>query len=274
MERIYSLAYLTAPHGTAIDALRIAAETGYQHVGLRPAPNGAGGDCQALIGEPGRIDEVNALQAETGVGTFDLEIVRIAKDFSAAAYRGLMETGQAIGARAVLVAADDPEPARLADSYGRLCEAMLPYGLSADLEFMPWTAVRNAREALAVVRAAGEPANAGILIDALHFGRSDTSLDDIRAIPRRLLHYAQICDALSRPAHGGTFTNDELIHTARCERLLPGEGDIDLRGLFAALPADLPISVEIVNLERMRAVGDARWAADCLAATRALIESA
>ena len=214
-----------------------------------------------------------ALQRDTGVTVYDLEIIRIDAAFDPGRYLPLMEVGQRLGARAVLIAADDVDPARLADSYARLCERMQPFGLTADLEFMPWTAVRNARDAMAVIRAAGQPANAGILVDALHFGRSDTTLDDIRAIPREWLHYAQICDASPRTASGRPFTADELIHTARCERLLPGEGGIDLSGLFAALPADLPISVEIVHLERMRAGGDADWAERCLAASRRVIEA-
>jgi hypothetical protein len=34
-----------------------------------------------------------------------------------------------------------------------------------------------------------------------------------------------------------------LIHTARCDRLLPGEGGIDLAGLFAVLQPDLPAAL-------------------------------
>lgn len=268
MERDYSLAFLTACHGTAAQAMRIAADCGYRHVGLRPIANGPGAPKQELIGSPAVLRELLALRDETGVGIFDLEIIRIGEAFDPAAFTGLMEVGQALGARAVLVAGDDPEPARLADSYGRLCERMRPFGLTADLEFMPWTAVRNAREALAIVRAAGQPSNAGILVDALHFARSDTTLDDIRALPRSLLHYAQACDATTRAQHGRDFTEEELIRTARGERLLPGEGHIDLAALFDALPRDLPVSIEIVHLERMAEAGDAAWARACIAATR------
>ena len=60
---------------------------------------------------------------------------------------------------------------------------------------------------------------AGILPDPLHVARSHTTLDDLRAIPRGLLHYAQICDG----EPGLDFTTEQLVHTARCERLLPGE---------------------------------------------------
>ena len=47
-----------------------------------------------------------------------------------------------------------------------------------------------------------------------------------------------------------------------------GEGSIDVTGLFGALPQDLPVSIEIVNLERSQPIGDKAWAALCLNATR------
>ena len=61
---------------------------------------------------------------------------------------------------------------------------------------------------------------------------------------------------------------DTRLGYARCERLLPGEGNIDLHGLFAALPADLPVSMEMINLERERTIDAPQWAAQCLAASR------
>jgi sugar phosphate isomerase/epimerase len=145
---------------------------------------------------------------------------------------------------------------------------MAHHGLVAALEFMPWTGVRDAKSALRVIDAAGRPANAGILVDALHFGRSDTTLDDIRALPTELLHYAQICDA----AAGMHFTNEDLIHTARAERLQPGEGTIDLKGLFAALPPTLPVSVEVTHLAREASTLPLEWARQCLEASRRFCE--
>ena len=121
-----------------------------------------------------------------------------------------------------------------------------------------------------VVKLAGTPKNAGILVDALHFGRSTTTLQDIAAIPRELLHYAQMCDAQA----GLNFTTEELIHTARQERLLPGEGSIDVTSLFVTLPQDLPVSVEIVNLERSQPIGDLAWAKLALDASQQVLGDA
>ena len=269
-ERIYSLAYLSVHRCTAPEAMALAADLGCGFVGLRLAPVAPGGAYQPLLGRSDILREARAIQRDTGVGVMDLEIVRINADFDVAAHQELLETGAALGARAVLVAGDDPDEARLAHHYGLLCEATARCGMTADLEFMPWTAVRDARSALRVVQAAGTPVNAGVLVDGLHFGRSPTTVQDLRAIPPQLLHYAQMCDGES----GTHFTDEELIYTARCARLLPGEGTVDLRGMLHALPSDLPLSVEVVHHAREREMDARAWAAQCLAATRCVVQAA
>ncbi len=267
MSRAYSLAYLTAYTCTPPEMIRVASLAGYDFVGMRLWPNAPGAPQQFLIGKPDVLRETLAVQKDTGVGVFDLEIIRIGADFDPAVYRPLLDAGAALGARAALIAADDTDEIRLVDSYAKLCEFMLPYGITADLEFMPWTAVKTANDAVRVIQSAGRPSNAGILVDALHFGRSHTTLADIKAIPRELLHYAQICDAEA----GTHFTTVQLIHTAREERFLPGEGNIDARGLFEALRFDLPMSVEIVHKPRMAGMSALAWASLCLSSAHQLL---
>jgi sugar phosphate isomerase/epimerase len=264
MARVYSLAYLSSHRCAPPEAVRVAAANGYPFVGLRLWPNAPGAPQQFLIERPDVLKETQAAMADTGVGIFDVEIIRIGERFDPHTWDALYDACAALKAKAILVAGDDPDEARLTANYARLCEVMQPYGLTADLEFMPWTEVKDAKSALRIVQNAGMPANAGILVDALHFGRSTTTLDDIRAIPRELLHYAQICDAEA----GTHFTTEQMIHTARCARLLPGDGTIDVQGLFNALPADLPVSVEVVNFEREKNADPMQWAGICLAASR------
>jgi sugar phosphate isomerase/epimerase len=269
MSRVYSLAYLTSHRCTPAEALRVAAATGYAFVGLRLWPNAPGAPQQHVLGLPEVLRETVAVQRDTGVGVFDMEIIRIGAQFDPHTWDALFDAGAALNARAILVAGDDTDEARLSANYARLCAVMQPYGMTADLEFMPWTAVPDAKAALRIVTNAGKPPNAGILVDALHFGRSHTTLADIRAIPRDLLHYAQICDAQA----GTHFTTEQMIHSARCERLLPGDGTIDVQGLFDALPADLPISVEVVNFAREAKANPGEWAALCRAASRPFVEA-
>lgn len=264
MRRVYSLSYLSSHRCTPAQAIRIASKTGYAYVGLRLWPNAPGAPQQHLLDQPEALRETLAVQKDTGVGVFDLEIIRINDSFDPHAWDALYDVGAQLQAKAILVAGDDPDEARLTDNYARLCEVMQPFGMTADLEFMPWTEVKDAKSALRIVKNAGMPSNAGILVDALHFGRSTTTIDDIRAIPRQLLHYAQICDAQA----GLNFTVEQMIHNARCERLLPGDGTIDIKGLFDALPTDLPVSVEVVNFGREAHTPPDVWAAECLTASR------
>jgi sugar phosphate isomerase/epimerase len=262
----YSLAYLTSVPCSPADALVLAAKLGYKYTGVRIAPASPGGDFSPLVTDAAMLRETAARSSDSGARVFDVEIVRLAADFKVAALAPFLETCGALGARAILVAGDDPDEGRLTASFAALCDAAADYGLTADLEFMPWTKVPDARSALRVVGNAARP-NGRILVDALHAGRSATTLADLAAIPRAMLSYAQLCDAPGEiPA-----THEGLIHTARCARLLPGEGGIDLVGILSQLPVDLPLSLEIPNEERLPALGAEEWARQALAAAKMIV---
>lgn len=269
MEPAYSLAYLTSAPLSAPEAVMLAHRLGYQAVGLRALPAAPGGDVNALIGDPPAVRETLARMADTGVGVFDVEIVRLGPDFRVADVAAFLDLCGQLSAKAVLVAGDDPDEARLTRSFADFCAAAAPYGLTADLEFMPWTKVPDAASALRIVTNAGAP-NGGVLVDALHWARSASSLGDVAAIPRHMLHYGQMCDA---PAEVPT-TDAGLIHTARAERLLPGDGGIDLAALFGVLPADLPVSLELPNLIEKPRLGVEEWARRALAQARGVVAAA
>jgi hypothetical protein len=44
-----------------------------------------------------------------------------------------------------------------------------------------------------------------------------------------------------------------------------------LKGLFNALPSDVPVSIEIPNMIRTKAIGDKPWAEKALQATRKVL---
>jgi sugar phosphate isomerase/epimerase len=262
----YSLAYLTSVPLSPANALILAGKLGYRYTGVRIAPASPGGEFHPLATDATMLRETIARGKDSGATVFDVEIARLAADFKVAAFAPFLETCGALGARAILVAGDDPDEARLTASFAAFCDAAAKYGLTADLEFMPWTKVPNARAALRVVSNAGRP-NGRILVDTLHAGRSATTLADIAAIPRAMLSYAQLCDAPGEiPA-----THEGLIHTARNARLLPGEGGIDLVGILSQLPVDLPISLEIPHAERLPALGPEEWGRQALAAAKIVV---
>jgi sugar phosphate isomerase/epimerase len=84
-------------------------------------------------------------------------------------------------------------------------------------------------------------------------------------VGRQRLRYMQLCDA--RPER--PLDMQEIIRQARGDRLFPGEGGLDLKGLLRALPAGIPFSLEIPVAQKLEPLERARRA---LAATKALLE--
>ncbi|WP_034997927.1 sugar phosphate isomerase/epimerase family protein [Beijerinckia mobilis] len=266
MSRSFSLAHLTVLSLTPPEMTVLAHKLGYDSIGIRLMPASPEGPAYPLMDDPSMLAETLARMADTGISVFDLEIIRLNETFDVKNYLSFFEVGAKLGAKAMLVAGDDPDESRLISSFAALCEAAAPFGLTADLEFMPWTKVPNLRCAIHVVKSAG-CANGGILVDALHFARSDSHYEDLQMVPTEWLHYAQMCDAPAKIPD----TDESLIYTARCERLLPGEGGIDLHGLFNRLPPQIPVSLEIPNMHRIPLMGLEEWSRQALAAGRSIL---
>ena len=66
-------------------------------------------------------------------------------------------------------------------------------------------------------------------------------------------------------------TTEGLLHTARAERLFPGEGGLDLAPLVRAMPAGIPVSLEIPTLALAKTMGpEARVRRAAMAARRVI----
>lgn len=260
------LAALTVLDTAPMQHVALAEKHGFDTIGIRLMPAAPGTTAYPLHEDKQSLDELVRRLGDSPVEVFDLEIIRLAADFDPTDYVPLLEAGAQLGAKAVLVGGDDRDRARLTDSYARLAELCANYGIVASLEFMPWTAVPDARAAIEIVSAADGPARS-VLVDALHTDRSATTLEDLASIPREWLHYAQMCDG-STPVPTG---DAELIRQAREERLVPGTGGIALADIWSTLPAGLPVSIELPNEPLRRAVGTDAWLERLVEATREVL---
>ncbi len=154
-----------------------------------------------------------------------------------------------------------------AESFAAFCDRAAEHGLVVQLEFLPWSRIPDLAAAWYVVREAGRP-NGGIAIDAWHYFRSGSAREaTLRAIPGRHIAGVQLCDAPAAP-------EAEPLHATLHERLLPGDGELDLRGLLADLQTagtTAPIGVEVFSdaLHALDPVEAGRRAGE---ATRALLE--
>ena len=265
----FSLAALTVLELAPPALIDVAAACGYDYVGIRLLPAMAGGIAYPLMEDEAGLKETLARLDATAITVADLEVVAFRPETEIASFAEFFETGARLGAKNILIAAYDPDLTRFTDRYAAFCEAAAPYGLTADLEFMPWTCVPDLAMANKIVAQAGQP-NAGVLVDALHFDRSNSSIAELARVPAHRLHYWQLCDGpAERPA-----TTEEMIHAARYERMFPGEGGIDLVSLARAMPADLAVSIEVPTAELAKSVDAKTRARRALAAARNVIAAA
>jgi sugar phosphate isomerase/epimerase len=262
----FSLAALTVLELAPPALIDVAAACGYEHVGIRLLPAMPGGIAYRLMDDAAELKETLARLDATGITVADLEVVAFRPETEIAAFSAFFETGARLGAKHILVAAYDPDLGRFADRYAKFCEAAAPYGLTADLEFMPWTFVPDLATANQIVAEVGQE-NAGVLVDALHFDRSKSLIGDLARIPTQRLHYWQLCDGpAERPA-----TTEAMMHAARYERLFPGEGGIDLAALTRAMPENIVVSIEVPSAELAKTVDAKSRAQRALDAARKVI---
>ena len=101
--------------------------------------------------------------------------------------------------------------------------------------------MKSLAAALDIVAAAGP--DAGLLIDPLHYARTGSVPADLSEVDPHRLPYAQFCDA---PASGPPPSDvPAIIHEALDLRLMPGDGGLPLRELLAAMPPQIPLSIEL-----------------------------
>jgi sugar phosphate isomerase/epimerase len=263
MKRRIGLAALTVLELSPAEQIAVAAEGGYNFVGLRlirateeeqPHP----------WHEAGFVGEIARRLSDCGLEALDVEIFRLEPSVDIRTFEPLMAAAARLGAKQMLVVCADPDEPRLVESFGRLCDLGAAYGLSGNIEPLPWLDVPNVAKAKRVLDAADRD-NSGLLIDALHFDRGQNRLDELEDLPRSRLNYMQLCDAPAQRPAG----MDETRRQARSARLFPGEGGLDLHGLLRALPADLPIGLEIPHATPMSAAERSKRA---LRFTRALLD--
>jgi sugar phosphate isomerase/epimerase len=262
------LAALTVLELDPPDMVSCAAEAGFESIGLRIIPPTAEEVHHPMIGNTPLVRETARRIVATGLPVLDIELFRLKPETNVQDYRAAVETGARLGAREVLLAGNDPDEARLIDRFAAFCDLAREFGMGANLEPMPWTDVKNFAQGARIVAAANRD-NGGIVIDPIHFDRGGSDASEISLVPRTRFRYMQLCDA---PANRPTDTAT-VLHQARAERLMPGDGGLDLRGILRAMPPDLPISLEIPMQRLTRTMPALERTRRMLAKTRRLLET-
>ncbi|MGH6787810.1 MAG: sugar phosphate isomerase/epimerase family protein [Novosphingobium sp.] len=153
----------------------------------------------------------------------------------------LVDIAAELGAPNLLCVSSDPDPSATTAKLQAMVDRAAGTGVRINLEFGLFTAVRTIGDAASIV-AALEGAAKGLLCDTLHWARSGGASDDIRALPREWLGYAQLCDAPAQPPDLSDM--DAIIDDAINRRVALGAGGLPLAAMVDALPPGLPVAIE------------------------------
>jgi hypothetical protein len=93
----------------------------------------------------------------------------------------------------------------------------------------------------------------------LHFNRSNSSVAQLAHSPKERLPFADVADAPVQEA----YTTNELLKTARAERLPSGAGEIGIRDILDQMPEGLPTALEVPMTALTAAEGSDGWRCAC-----------
>ncbi|WP_352397980.1 TIM barrel protein [[Clostridium] aminophilum] len=266
MARKYSLAYLTIPGTNPMDQIRIAKEAGYDYVSLRTIPMHLPGEPEFLLDkDPELFEATKKALKEYDMPLMDIELARVRPDLDIEEYEPAFEKAAELGGTDVLGSIWTRDKAFYVEKVGRICEMAKKYGLNYNVEFLPWAGVRNLQEDITLVDTVGAD-NLFVMVDTLHAGRAGVTPEELKRTPKKYFHFMHLCDGPAGADGDVVLDNikdDLMLYTAREARYYVGEGDINIAGLVEALP-DLPLSIELPNLEAIRKYGVEGHAKNCI----------
>lgn len=232
MNRI-ALASGVVPEFGPVETIEAAAASGFDAVGLWVEPEHWTSDT---------IRESKAVLADSGLELLDVEVIWLKPDSDMSLHKRSIDIGAELGARNVLCVSSYPDMGATAARLTELCRHAEGSGIRVALEFGIFTEVKTIEMALVVLDQVAHPLRA-LLIDPIHVDRSGCTPAQIAAVPRTLLPYAQFCDAPAARPNPNDF--DAIITDAIDLREQCGAGALPLAEIYAALPADIPLSIEL-----------------------------
>jgi sugar phosphate isomerase/epimerase len=262
---ILSLAHFTVIDADPITLIEAAQAGGYDAVGLRIVAPFPTDHIVPVIGDPNMIRSIKSRLADTGLKIFDVEAIWLSAESDVSSLEPALDVAVELNAKYVVVAGRDPDRSRLTENLSRLCAAANLRGIRVMLEFLPYSEIRSLAEAVALLNDVG-PANAGVLVDALHLSRSGGSPADLAQYDPALFSYMHLCDAPAVPP-----APEGVRSEARGGRLYPGEGGLWLGDFIRAFPRATPIAIEAPN-ERRGGLAPAARATLAVSGTRRLLE--
>jgi len=250
----------TAP----LDYIEATAMAGYDGIGLR-VHRSPGLPFFPVVGDA-LIGEMKQRITDAGLEVFDLYSFYLEPGTDVASFAPAMELGASFGAKYATVMGADTDWSRQRDNFSATCDLAAQFGLTCSLEFAVIRPLATLPQTVRLITEAKR--EAVICVDPLHLARSGGSPADVKALDPKYFPYAQISDGVLEAGEPNPALFGKL---GLGQRAMPGEGQLPLRELLAALPDDVPLSVELPISLAPAGTSERAWAKTTLEKTRAYL---
>jgi sugar phosphate isomerase/epimerase len=269
VERL-SLDILTVMGMDPLAYIRLAADLGCDYVGMQVSPVTTLSELYphwSLRDNPRLVRDVKSALAHHGLSLHLGEGFLLRIDTDMRNFAADLDVLSQVGARCANICSFDGDRNRAFDALAVFAEMAARADMSAILEFAPGLGIADLPTAIEAVRHVGMP-NFGLVIDAMHFFRSGSTVKDLARLDPAMIGYVQICDVPWE-------SSIDYVTEACFQRACPGQGDLPLEELIAALPREVIIGLETPMRARFLGGEDpVEVLKPCVAAARRLMGEA
>lgn len=275
MDKKYSLVHLTNVDYSPKDMIYVAANAGYDAVSFRTIQSRStiqnsnkvrgtlkGEKQYDLVNDRKLLIETKRAAIDTGIIINDTENARIFDGVDIKKYEADLDAAAELGIHNILTNIWTDDKSFYTEKFIELCELALKYEQTVNLEFVTWASVKDMKTAKELLLAS-RSSNIGIVVDTLHFYRSRVKIEEFDDIPKEWFNYAHLSDCeFEIPTDV-----ESLVHTGLKERLIPGEGSIEIKDIINKIPHVIR-GLEIPNIKRINELGYEEYAKYALKKTK------
>ena len=205
-----------------------------------------------------------AAMDDSGVSVFLGDGIVVYPDLDIREYERHLDVMAELGTSQVNTVSFDPDLVRTVDGFAWVAEMAAARGMSTTVEFAPSLTIKTLDAALDAARHVGRP-DFGLLIDTMHLIRAGNKAADLTAVDPSLIRHVQLSDNTIRQ-RGAVYREDSI------DRMVPGEGELPLGEILAAVPPGTPVGLEVPMLSRALAGESTEDSARrCVQGARALL---
>ncbi|MCK4869737.1 MAG: sugar phosphate isomerase/epimerase [Gammaproteobacteria bacterium] len=216
----------TLRHLPLPEALQVAKDAGYSAIGIWM------GKIDECVASGKNLDDVCAMIVASGLKVVELDFLRDwlfvegdARQNALQEAERMFMVAQKISAVCVCAPVFGAGDFELAVKNCRsVADLAAKYGVQLGLEIVPWDQINNLNDIWKLAQAVDRD-NCGLIPDAFTLFAGPTNLEDFISIPKQKIFLIHMCDIKENHS-------DDIIYQARNLRVLPGEGDLDLKSLI------------------------------------------